>query len=78
MANKIKQISIGGVARDVYDVEAAHTINGYTADKFVKAPDAPEGTEPPVTFANKAISTKEIDDMIKAIFTTQASTEGGN
>ena len=74
MANKIKQISIGGVARDVYDVEAAHTINGYTADKFVKAPEAPEGTEPPVTFANKAISTAEIEE----IFTKQASTEGGN
>lgn len=74
MANKIKQISIGGVARDVYDVEAAHTINGYTADKFVKAPEAPEGTEPPVTFANKAISTEEINGL----FTTQASEEGGN
>lgn len=74
MANKIRQISIGGVARDVYDAEAAHTINGYTADKFVKAKDAPEGTEPPVTFANKAISTEEIEK----IFTTQASTEGGN
>lgn len=78
MANKIKKISIGGVERAVYDEEAAHTINGYPATDFVKAPDAPEGTEPAVTFANKAISTKEIDDMIKAIFPTQASTEGGN
>lgn len=74
MANKIKQISIGGVARDVYDVEAAHTINGYPATDFVKAPDAPEEAEPPVTFANKAISTEEINGL----FTTQASTEGGN
>ena len=74
MANKIKQISIGGVARDVYDVEAAHTINGYPATYFVKAPDAPEGTEPAVTFANKAISTEEINGL----FITQANTEGGN
>ena len=72
---KIKRISIGGQdTLEVYDVEAAHTINGYTADKFVKAPEAPEGTEPPVTFANKAISTEEINGL----FTTQASEEGGN
>ncbi len=74
MANKIKKISIGGVARDVYDVEAAHTINGYPATDFVKAPDAPEEAEPPVTFANKAISTEEINGL----FTTQASEKGGN
>ena len=72
---KIKRISIGGQdALEVYDVDAAHAINGYTADKFVKAPEAPEGTEPPVTFANKAISTEEINGL----FTTQASEEGGN
>lgn len=72
---KIKRISIGGQdALEVYDVEAAHTINGYPATDFVKAPDAPEGTEPAVTFANKAISTEEINGL----FTTQASEEGGN
>ena len=74
MANKIKKISIGGVARDVYDVEAAHTINGYPATDFVKAPDAPEEAEPPVTFDTKAISTEEINGL----FTTQASENGGN
>ena len=65
MANKIKKISIGGVARDVYDVEAAHTVNGYNSK------DIEEQT---VTFANKAISTEEINGL----FTTQASEEGGN
>lgn len=75
MAKKIKKISIGGeAALEVYDVEAAHTINGYPATDFVKAPDAPEGTEPAVTFANKAISTEEINGL----FITQANTEGGN
>ena len=64
MANKIKQISIGGVARDVYDVEAAHTVNGYNST------DIEAQT---VTFANKAISTEEINGL----FTTQASEEGG-
>ena len=71
MANKIKKISIGGVERDVYDAEAAHTINGYTAANFVVAGDA---EEPAVTFANKAISTEEINGL----FITQANTEGGN
>lgn len=72
MANKIKKISIGGQdALEVYDVEAAHTINGYPAKDFVVVGDA---AEPAVTFANKAISTAEIEK----IFTTQASTEGGN
>lgn len=66
MANKIKKISIGGQdALEVYDVEAAHTINGFTA-KDIEAQT--------VTFANKAIS----NDEINKIFTTQASTEGGN
>ena len=65
MANKIKKISIGGVARDVYDVEAAHTINGYDS-KAIEAQT--------VTFANTAISKAEIEE----IFTKQASTEGGN
>ena len=62
---KIKKISIGGVARDVYDVEAAHTVNGYNST------DIEAQT---VTFANKAISTEEINGL----FTTQASEEGGN
>ena len=65
MANKIKKISIGGVARDVYDVEAAHTVNGY---------DAAAIEAQTVAFANKAISTEEINGL----FTTQASEEGGN
>lgn len=63
---KIKRISISGQdALEVYDVEAAHTINGYDS-KAIEAQT--------VTFANKAISTEEIEK----IFTTQASTEGGN
>lgn len=65
MANKIKKISIGGVARDVYDVEAAHTINGYP-NKDIE--------NQTVAFANKAISTEEINGL----FTIQASEEGGN
>ena len=65
MANKIKKISIGGVERDVYDAEAAETINGYNST------DIEAQT---VTFANKAISTEEINSL----FTTQASVEGGN
>lgn len=60
MANKIKKISIGGVARDVYDVEAAHTINGYL-NKDIE--------NQTVAFANKAISTEEINSL----FTAQAS-----
>ena len=66
MANKIKKISIGGQdALEVYDVEAAHTINGYL-NKDIE--------NQTVTFANTAISAAEIEE----IFKTQASTEGGN
>ena len=63
---KIKRISIGGQdALEVYDIEAAHTVNGYnSADIEAQT----------VTFANKAISTEEINGL----FTTQASVEGGN
>ena len=63
---KIKRISIGGQdALEVYDVEAAHTVNGY---------DAAAIEAQTVVFANKAISTAEINGL----FTTQASEEGGN
>lgn len=63
---KIKRISIGGQdALEVYDVDAAHTINGYDS-KAIEAQT--------VTFANTAIS----KDDINGLFTTQASTEGGN
>ena len=63
---KIKRISIGGQdALEVYDIEAAHTVNGYNST------DIEAQT---VTFANKAISTEEINGL----FTTQASEEGGN
>ena len=66
MANKIRKIKIGKQEPlEVYDVDAAHTINGFTAK------DIETQT---VTFANKAISTAEIEE----IFTKQASTEGGN
>lgn len=66
MAKKIKKISIGGQdALEVYDIEAAHTVNGYNST------DIEAQT---VTFANKAISTEEINGL----FTAQASTEGGN
>ena len=62
---KIKKIKFGDQPLEVYDVDAAHTINGFPA-KDIEAQT--------VTFANKAIS----NDEIKAIFTPQASTEGGN
>ena len=63
---KIKRISIGGQdALEVYDIEAAHTVNGYNST------DIEAQT---VTFANKAISTEEINGL----FTTQASENGGN
>ena len=63
---KIKRISIGGQdALEVYDVAAAHTINGY---------DAAAIEAQTVVFANKAISTEEINGL----FTTQASEKGGN
>ena len=63
---KIKRISIGGQdALEVYDIEAAHTVNGYNST------DIEAQT---VVFANKAISTEEINGL----FTTQASEEGGN
>ena len=63
---KIKRISIGGQdALEVYDIEAAHTVNGYNST------DIEAQT---VTFANKAISTEEINGL----FTTQASEKGGN
>ena len=63
---KIKRISIGGQdALEVYDIEAAHTVNGYNST------DIEAQT---VTFANKAISTEEINGL----FTQQASVEGGN
>ena len=64
---KIKRISIGGqdALEEVYDIEAAHTVNGYNST------DIEAQT---VTFANKAISTEEINGL----FTTQASEEGGN
>ena len=63
---KIKRISIGGQdALEVYDVEAAHTVNGY---------DAAAIEAQTVVFANKAISTEEINGL----FTAQASEEGGN
>ena len=63
---KIKRISIGGQdALEVYDVAAAHTITGY---------DAAAVEAQTVVFANKAISTEEINGL----FTTQASEEGGN
>ena len=63
---KIKRISIGGQdALEVYDVEAAHTVNGY---------DAAAIEAQTVVFANKTISTEEINGL----FTTQASEEGGN
>ncbi|MDY2737594.1 hypothetical protein [Intestinibacter sp.] len=65
MAKKIKKISIGGeAALEVYDVEAAHTINGYP-NKDIE--------NQAVVFANKAISTEEINGL----FTAQASEEGG-
>ena len=63
---KIKRISIGGeAALEVYDIEAAHTINGY---------DATTIEAQTVMFANKAISTEEINGL----FTPQASEKGGN
>ena len=63
---KIKQIKIGNQEPlEVYDVEAVHTINGY-ASKAIEAQT--------VMFANLPISKAEIEE----IFTTQASTEGGN
>ena len=63
---KIKRISIGGQdALDVYDVAAAHTINGY---------DATAVEAQTVLFANKTISAEEINSL----FTQQASVEGGN
>ena len=63
---KIKRISIGGQdALEVYDVDAAHTVNRY---------DATDIEAQTVAFANKAISTEEINGL----FTTQASEEGGN
>ena len=66
MAKKIKKISIGGeAALEVYDIEAAHTINGYSNANIENQA---------VTFANKAISTEEINGL----FTTQASEKGGN
>lgn len=66
MAKKIKKISIGGeAALEVYDIEAAHTVNGYNST------DIEAQT---VTFANKAISTEEINGL----FTPQASEKGGN
>ena len=65
-SKKIKRISIGGQdALEVYDIEAAHTVNGY---------DAAAIEAQTVVFANKAISTEEINGL----FTTQASEEGGN
>ena len=66
MAKKIKKISIGGeAALEVYDIEAAHTVNGYNSTDIETQI---------VTFANKAISTEEINGL----FTTQASEKGGN
>lgn len=62
---KIKRISIGGQdALEVYDVAAAHTINGY---------DAAAVESQSVVFANKAISTEEINSL----FAAQASEEEG-
>ena len=62
---KIKKIKFGDQPLEVYDVDAAHTINGYDS-KAIEAQT--------VTFANTAISKAEIEE----IFTKQASTEGGN
>ena len=53
MANKIKKIKLGDDdPREVYDIEAAHSINGYTNTQ-VEAQT--------ITFANVPISTAEID-----------------
>ena len=62
---KIKKIKFGDQPLEVYDVDAAHTINGFTA-KDIEAQT--------VTFANTPIPTKDIEE----IFKKQASTEGGN
>ena len=59
MANKIKKIKLGNDdAREVYDVESTHSINGYTNTQ-VEAQT--------VTFANIRITEDEIDAKLAEI-----------
>lgn len=58
---QIKKIKISGVKYDIKDAQTVDTVNGYSFDKIN------DGTE---TFANKAITTTEIDTLLAA--------QGGN
>ena len=58
---QIKKIKIGDVKYDIKDAQTVDTINGYSYT------DINKGTE---TFANKAITTSEIDTLLAA--------QGGN
>lgn len=59
MANKIKTIKLGdNEAREVYDIESTHSINGYT-NTAVEAQT--------VTFANVRITEAEIDAKLAEI-----------
>ncbi len=62
MANKkIKKIDISGTQYDLRDATAIQTINGYELPKI-----QPISGEPEITFANKAITTAEIDSLLNA------------
>lgn len=58
---QIKKIKIGATQYDIKDAQTVDTVNGYSFDKIN------DGTE---TFANKAITTSEIDTLLAA--------QGGN
>lgn len=58
---QIKKIKVGATQYDIKDAQTVDTVNGYSFDKINN------GTE---TFANKAITTSEIDTLLAA--------QGGN
>mgnify|MGYP007115432809 CR=1 FL=1 len=58
---QIKKIKIGATQYEIKDAKTVDTVNGYSFDKINN------GTE---TFANKAITTTEIDALLAA--------QGGN
>jgi hypothetical protein len=59
---QIKKIKIGATQYEIKDAKTVDTVNGYSFDKIN------DGTE---TFANKAITTAEIDSLL-------ATVQGGN
>ena len=65
MANKIKKIKLGNdEAREVYDVDSTHTINGYSNAVIENQT---------VTFANKPITDADIDSVLNGTYVEESN-----